>query len=145
MPISKQQWKQLERELSQSWVSVRMKYKGYDLYIARVNLSESQTALAVYVDDVINAMWGYPNREVEGKPSIVEDVWRKRSMACFKPLVVKDIEKALGKREAKKRFPKLHDRIEYYESCFPKASVLCRQFKKLEGLEWVKEEGYVAS
>lgn len=137
-PITKEQWAKLEEEMTHGYVDVRFKYKGYELSIQRVRTAENKTALAVYIDDVINQGWGWLDREVEGRPAIVGEVWKTRSMAKYSTKTIKGIEKIFGKRQAKKDHPDLHGRREWLEPFFPKASVLCRQFKKLKGLELVK-------
>lgn len=140
--ITKEKWKELEGEMSRGWVSIRFKYKGYDLYITRVNLSESKSALAVYIDDVINHGWGMQSfgSAVENTPTIIDEVWKKCTKAKYSQKQIKDIEKIFGKRRGKKRFPDLYGRYEYFTGIFSKASVLCRQFKKLESLELIKGE-----
>ncbi len=144
--ITKEQWEKLEETMANGWVSVRMRYQGYELYISRVKTSESKTALAVYIDDVFKSSWGYPaellpdNHVDESKPTIIADVWKKRTKARYSAKHIKTWEKIYGKRRAKKENPDLHDRWEYFEPLFPKASVLCRQFKKLKGLELINKE-----
>lgn len=56
-------------------------------------------------------------------------------MAVYKEKEIKDIERIFGKRDAKKNFPNLYKRTEYLDPLFPKASVLVRQFKKLDGIQ----------
>ncbi|HCM0809471.1 hypothetical protein HJ153_01865 [Vibrio parahaemolyticus] len=141
--ITKDQWQKLEEKMTHDYVYTKFKYKGYELSIQRVRTAENKTALAVYIDGVINQGWGWKDREVEGRPTIVGDVWKTRTMARHKPKFIKDIEKIYGKRRAKKEFPDLHGRREWLEPTFPKASVLCRQFKKLEGLELVEDSGFI--
>ncbi|HFD4079507.1 TPA: hypothetical protein ACF3XT_002282 [Vibrio parahaemolyticus] len=141
--ITKDQWKELEEKMTHGYVYTKFKYKGYELSIQRVRTAENKTALAVYIDGVINQGWGWKDREVEGKPTIVDDVWKTRTMAKFSTKNIKAIEKIYGKRRAKQEYPDLHDRREWLEPFFPKASVLCRQFKKLEGLELVEDSGFI--
>lgn len=51
-----------------------------------------------------------------------------------------------GKRGVKREYPDLDDSLVFHIPNFSKASVLCRQYKKLEGIElvsahFVKAEG----
>lgn len=139
MKISKEQWQKLEEQMTYDYVDIKLKYKGFELSVQRVRTAENKTALAVYINGSYKISWGLINREIDDRPTILIDVWKRRTMARHKPKFIKDIEKIYGKRRAKKEFPDLHDRVEYYEPVFSKASVLCRQFKKLEGLELVEK------
>ncbi|MCF7451909.1 hypothetical protein [Vibrio sp. A1-1] len=136
--ITKDQWKELEDKMTHDYVYIKFKYKGYELSIQRVRTSESQTALVVYINGSFKPIWGAIDRETDDRPSILTEVWKMRSMAKFKAKKIKEIEKIWGKRGVKKDWPDLYDRHTWYEPAFPKASVLCRQFKKLEGLELVE-------
>ncbi|PSU49462.1 hypothetical protein C9J12_08205 [Photobacterium frigidiphilum] len=141
--ITKEQWENLEEEMAGYWVDVEFKLNGYLVSINRVRSGEGKTELAVYIDGTICGSWmsartNAEQDEVEGLPTIIRDVWKLKTKAYYTPKKVKEIEKIFGKRRAKKEFPKLHDRHGFYLPYFPKASVLCRQFKKLEGLELVK-------
>lgn len=132
--ITKEMWKQIEDELSGSYASMKFQYEGRELSIERVRVRESQTALAVYIDGSIE--WKHCHRE--GISDFHRAVWRKRSMAVYKEKEIKDIERIFGKRDAKKNFPNLYKRTEYLDPLFPKASVLVRQFKKLDGIQLTK-------
>ncbi|TOL25198.1 hypothetical protein [Vibrio parahaemolyticus] len=135
--ITKAQWQKLEEQMTHGYVDIKFKYKGYELSVQRVRTAENKTALAVYIDGVINQGWGWKEREVEGRPTIVDDVWKPRTMAKYTTKMIRSIERIYGKRQAKKEYPDLHGRHSWCVPTFPKASVLCRQFKKLEGLELV--------
>lgn len=138
--ISKEQWEKLEEEISSMWVNVRFEYKGHELSIQRQRESESKTVLVVYIDDCYASVWGFFKEECEDRPGIICDVWKRATKAYYSPKHVKEIEKILGKRRAKKDFPDLHARQEYYLPYFSKASVLCRQFRKLDGLKLIKAD-----
>lgn len=146
--ITKEQWKELEETMAGSWVSIKMRYQGYELHITRERRTESQTVLVVYIDGSYSFSWGWPesvrsrskNEESTPSPTIIADVWKKKTKAKYSAKHIKTWEKIYGKRRAKKENPDLHDRWEYFEPLFPKASVLCRQFKKLKGLELIDKE-----
>ncbi|TVP09810.1 hypothetical protein [Shewanella sp. KCT] len=141
MAISKAQWQQVEDELAGSWVNVAFSYQGVELLIRRERRNESTTVLAVYLDGVIKGAWMCQVKDLPADaPSILPKVWVIKSMARYKRKSIVDIEKIWGKRRAKKEYPDLHSRIEYLVPYFSKASVLCRQFKKLEGLELTKAQ-----
>jgi hypothetical protein len=141
MTISKEQWKQLEYELASGWVDVAFHYKGHEVAIRRERKNETTTVLAVYVDGCIKGNWFNPiDKLPDDAPKVMWDVWYHRSMAIYKPQQIAELEKIYGKRRARREIPKLHGRIEWIEAYFPKASILCRQFKKLKGLELVKAQ-----
>ncbi|HIF5850995.1 TPA: hypothetical protein ACX3E9_000267 [Vibrio parahaemolyticus] len=143
MKISKDQWAELEEKMTYGYVDIKFKYKGFELSIQRVRTSESKSVLVVYINGSYKLSWGLIDRESEDRPSILTEVWKQRSMAIYKPKEIKEIEKVWGKRQAKKDFPNLHGRHTWYDPAFPKASVLCRRFKKLEGLELVEDSGFI--
>lgn len=137
-PISPEMWKRLEGEMEMTFVGLEFMYKGHKLSVERAKKSESKTCLLVYIDGVIKGEWGnFVNKIPEDAPSILQEVWKTSRMSCWKPAEIKKIEKVYGKRAAKKRFPDLHDKLTYIHPEFSKASVLCRQFKKLKGIEVV--------
>jgi len=139
--ISKEQWQQIENEMSGSWVNIAFSYKGYELTIQRERKNESTTCLSVYIDGLIKGAWfGQVKNLPEDAPSILAQVWATKSMAKYKPKMISHIIKIYGKRDAKKEYPDLHVRLEFVTPYFSKASVLCRQFKKLDGLELIKAD-----
>lgn len=139
--ISKEMWQALEAELASSWVNVAFSYKGYEVTIHRERKNESTTCLSVYIDGVIKGAWmGSIKSLPDDAPTILPEVFATKSMARYKQREIKNMEKVWGKRGAKKSFPDLHTRFEYLMPYFSKASVLCRQFKKLDGLELIKAD-----
>ncbi len=140
MTITKEQWAAVEKELSHHWVDVKFEYKGFELAIQRQRESESKTVLSVYINGTIKPGWGWVEVESEDRPSIIKDVWKLKTKAKYTPKQIKDIEKIYGKRRAKKEYPALYERHEVWLPYFPKASMLCRQFKKLEGITLIKAD-----
>lgn len=141
MAITKEQWQQLETEMTFSFVNIAFSYQGHEVSIRRARKNESVTVLEVFIDGAIEGGWicafdGIP----ADAPKVIPDIWRKRSMARYTSKQIADIEKAWGKRAAKKTFPALHSRVEWFDPTFPKASVLCSQFKKLKGLDITKAD-----
>jgi len=138
--ITKEQWEIVEKELAQSWVNVTFEYKGFELSIQRQRLSESKTVLGVFINGEIKGAWTnvFDDESSLSAPVIIKDVWKLKSKAKYKADSIKEIEKFYGKRRAKKEYPELHERYEFWLPYFPKASVLVRQFKKLEGIKLIK-------
>lgn len=144
--ITKEQWQKIEEELSQHYVNVIFNYKGHEVKINRVRVSESVTNLVVWIDGKINNNWGCYHILTElgagdsglnDVPTIISDVWRNRTKSKQSLKDVKYYEKMHGKRWCKKMG--IYDKRKYYEPLFPKSSVLVRQFKKLDGLELIKK------
>ncbi|MDX1301214.1 hypothetical protein [Photobacterium sp.] len=134
--ITKEQWVAIEKELSLLIASVHFNLDGHEISVGRRLVREGVTSLFVYIDGEIKGGW-YVNK-FGIRPAVVEKVWRKRSQACYSPSKIQRIEKLHGKRNAKKYYPELHKKHEYLDPEFTKASVLVRQFKKLDGLTLVK-------
>ncbi len=143
-PITKEMWKAVEEELSHSWVSVRFAYMGYELSIARVRVNESKTCLQVYIDDLVDGSWiKFCEGGVEfsdNAPDCIKDVWCASYKSIYPPKRRKELEKLWGKREFKKRYPDADKKWTYYLPSFSKASVLCRQYKKLKGITLLKAD-----
>ena len=130
--ITKDQWQQIEDELSGMFACVKFNYQGSEIIVKRERKNESTTLLVVYIDGEIQGKWF---TRPEDSPKVLPEVWCKRSSARYQPKFIERIEKIYGKRQAKKEYPDLHSRREWFEPFFSKSSVLCRQFKKLKGLE----------
>lgn len=140
--ISAEMWKELEEKMQETWVNIIFEYQGYKVSVSRVKTSESRTCLQVYIDNHIKGLWisfkDGDNGISEKAPKILADVWCKKTRGVYTPKAIKECENIWGKRQAKKRFPDLYDKRIFYVPDFSKASVLCRQFKKLKGLQLVK-------
>ncbi|WP_242511102.1 hypothetical protein [Aliivibrio finisterrensis] len=134
--ITKEQWTEIQEALSSLFVSVKFKYQDYELSVIRVRESESKTVLQVYIDGQIKGAWflGKKDDKESDAPTILNEVYKERSVASYKPALIKDIEKTFGKRKAIKHFPDLHKKTSYLVPYFSTASALCRQYKKLKGL-----------
>ncbi|MGR6833612.1 hypothetical protein [Aliivibrio wodanis] len=137
--ISKEMWQELEKEMSGMFVNVEFGYQGHIVTIQRQRQSESKTLLIVYLDGVIKAEWALCDES--SRPSIFNDIWMLKRKAKYSQGFIKSLEKTYGKRVAKKEWPDLHDKKEFRSPYFPKASSLCRQLKKLKGLELIAPHG----
>ena len=132
-PITKEQWLQIEEELKRLYCRVVFDYQGQELSVQRMRTGEGRMDLVVYLDGQINWGWGWPNQKDDFKPEI-KPVWRKRSRSLYSPARKKALIKSVGKRAAKKHFPKLDDKLENWEPIFTSAAVLVRQYKKVADL-----------
>ncbi|MTC34161.1 hypothetical protein GKR67_05985 [Providencia alcalifaciens] len=132
MGISKEQWVKIEGDLKDYFASVDFQYKGIEIGVRRVSIGEGKTALAVFLDGEIRTGWGWTNSDVFNP--LVECFWSKRQKSYYSPTRVKKLEKIYGKRRVKKEISNLHEKLTWYHPYFSKASVLVRQFKRIEGL-----------
>ncbi|EJE4209385.1 hypothetical protein M3899_003877 [Vibrio parahaemolyticus] len=141
-PITKEMWEDIEAEMSGHFVSITFTYKGHEVCVQRVRVSESKTSLQVYIDGAVKGEWVSFSEGKNGisdkAPAILEDVWCKKTKAKYDNKFKNSITKIYGKRGVKKEYPDLDEKRVFHLPNFSKASVLCRQFKKLEGLELKK-------
>lgn len=138
--ISKELWQKIEEEMASGWVGVKFGYKGHEISVSRVSESESKTCLQVYIDGIIKGEWisfSAENSVSDKAPEVLTDVWCQKSKSIYSPSEKAKLIKMYGKRAVKKAFPNLDNKTIYYVPHFSKASVLCRQYKKLEGLELI--------
>ncbi|EOW9459294.1 hypothetical protein ACOCGI_000341 [Vibrio cholerae] len=141
-PITKEMWQQIEQEMSESWARIVFAYKGHQLTVSRVSVSESKTCLEVYVDGLIKGEWisfKGDNCLSDKAPVILPDVWCKKTKAKYSAKFKVRMTKIYGKRGVKKACPDLDESLVFYVPNFSKASVVCRQYKKLDGIELVSE------
>lgn len=140
--ITKAMWDDIESEMSGSWVNIVFRYQNHEVSVGRARISESRTCLQVYVDGFIKGEWVSFNHGQNGlsdkAPKILADVWCKKTKAKFDSKFKARILKIWGKRKAKIEYPDLDEKRIFYVPEFSKASVLCRQLKKLDGIELVK-------
>ena len=132
MAITKEPCINIENELASTFGNVVFSVGDHKVSVQRNRTSESTTVLSVYIDDFIKGEWF---NKKESRPACLEQVWRKRSISLYKPTEIKRIQKAFGKRDAIKHFPKLHDKKEYFDSFFTTSKSLVRQFKRIENIE----------
>ncbi len=132
-------WECVQKTLESPFAAVAFKYKGHKISVVREYKNESSSKLAVYIDDRVNLKWVSSNfdesDEVKERPAVIDDVWMLKTKAKYDNRYIARVEKILGKRKAKKRYPDLHDKRQYRWPLFNKASSVVRQFKKLEGIE----------
>ncbi|UTV30188.1 hypothetical protein [Photobacterium atrarenae] len=134
--ITKEQWKEIEKEIEGFFCNVAFSLDGYEVTVTRARKAEGRVVLAVYIDDLIKGEWLLD--DCQDKPSILSKVWKSRSKSLYSPAKLKKLERKFGKRRVKEIYPDAHERLHWLEPYFPKASVLCRQFKTIEGLVLVK-------
>jgi hypothetical protein len=131
--ITTDQWQAIEKNLEQRvFHTEQFLVEGKTLKVTKTFISKNKLGIAVYINDVIQFSQG-----VEGHATfepITHKVWRKRQRALYSPAKVQKLIKQFGKRAVKKHWPEIDKVHTYYDPIFTSASVLIRQFKKIEGL-----------
>jgi hypothetical protein len=148
MTISKEQWKAIEAELKGSWVQVKFKLHGHEIYITRARKSESTTVLAVYVDGFLKGEWSKFLIDIDPKDEfmnkVIKQVFFHKFRAKWNKKQLEGIAKykrRFGAKSAKEAYgdnPE-KDGWTYLLPYFGSSTALVRQFKKIDGLELVSE------
>jgi hypothetical protein len=136
MSISKEQWLAIEEELKGSYCQVDFKIDGHEVELRKRFVAENKIAIIAYVDGKVSGSDCLEDGD-DFRP-IVKKVHRARVKHHYSPAKKKKLEKDFGKRRVRKMIPNIDKTWTYYDASFPKASVLIRQYKKLEGLELTK-------
>ncbi|SHO20125.1 Putative uncharacterized protein [Moritella viscosa] len=129
--ITKAQWQDIERELTDWLPDVEFALDGFIINVSRQRISEQKAALVVYINGELKGDW-MVNKD--NRPSIIPQVWKTKTRSLYSPSKVKKLEKEIGKRRAKQYIPNLHGKSSHLVPYFSSAAVLVRQFKKIEGL-----------
>ncbi|CAH5627783.1 TPA: hypothetical protein JD884_RS01160 [Klebsiella oxytoca] len=136
--ITKALWEQVADELKSYFCHVQFRYQDTVITVARQRDGESRTLLAVYFNDTMCTGWGREDSEVFNP--LTRLFWCEKKKRHYPSKTVAEIERALGKRQAKKTFPKLNDSFIYRLPFFTSSSTLVRQFKKADGLMFITKQ-----
>ncbi|CAA0097751.1 Uncharacterised protein [BD1-7 clade bacterium] len=132
MTITPEQWQAIQAELQHLHCRVEFQLDGHEILITKQGIAENRLGLAIYINGIINA--GYANEKSDAYNPIAIKVWKPAKVSLYGPKKREQIRKQFGKRRTKQLFPNLEKTATYYKPWFDKASVLIRQYKKLEGL-----------
>lgn len=141
MAITKEQWSEIEQEMKGSMGRVVLKLEGRKIILEKRFIAENKLAILVFIDGSFNLGWGWPDSK--SFDPFVQKVWRKRSIALYKPSERQKIVKDFGKRKAKEYFPKLDEKREHWTPDFSTAGSMRRTLQKNKEIELVSI-GYVA-
>lgn len=130
--ISKAQWEHITHFIKGLYNQIEFEVDGRSIKVTKTFFTENTMGYVVYIDNQVAPGMGY--RDMGMFDPITEKVWRRRSKAYYTTAEVKDLEKIFGKREAKKRFPKLNQSMVWYDPTFTTASTVVSQFKKVPNL-----------
>jgi hypothetical protein len=126
--ITKAQWEQISHFMKGLYNTIEFELDGRNIKVTKAFVSENKVAYVVYIDNQLAPGMGFQN--MKNYDPFTEKVWRRRSKAVYSVARVKEIEKAFGKRDAKKHFPNLHKSTVWFDPCFTTASSVVSQFKK---------------
>lgn len=132
MSITKEQWAGIEESLKAHYVVIKFQYQDTEIAVTRVSAGEGKTVLAVWFNGKTHCAWGIPGSD--NFNPLCELFWHKRTKSLYSPKRIKELQKAYGKRAAKRVIPNIEAKYTYYMPYFSKASVLVRQFRRIEGL-----------
>ncbi len=134
--ITKEQWEEIEKELTGYFGNVKFKIEDTEISINKEFIKENKLGYLVYLNGIISDAYSNPKHK-DFRP-ISQKVWHKKTMSYYKPREKAKLIKDWGIRKAKKMVPDLDKKIIYYVPYFEKFSVLKRQFSKIKELELVK-------
>ncbi|MBA5602476.1 hypothetical protein [Pectobacterium aroidearum] len=135
--ITKEQWALIAEELKSYFCYVQFNYQNTVITISRQRDGESKTVLLVYFDGRILTGWGVETSEIYNP--ITRLFWCEKKKRLYSAKRAAEIEKTFGKRKAKEFFPKLYDSISFRLPYFATSTSLIRQFKKADGLVWLRK------
>jgi hypothetical protein len=129
--LTGKEWADVTEHLNQRYCLVAFNLGDDLIEVMRVNRKDSYYPLIVYINKEANPDWVNGGHKAPGWISLV---WRQKTSAKFSAKAIKDFEKEVGKRQAKKAQPDLHDKVTYYTPEFSSVGVFVKQFKQIEGL-----------
>ena len=140
--ITKEQWQTIREALQSSFCCVWFRYQNTEVCVVRVRKSESRTTLYVYFDNKVCLGWGNPECDIYNP--LTEFFWFTRTRRAYSAKEVQKMEKALGKRYARKHMSSLYQSYSYRVPEFASSATLIRQLRKVEGLSLITEEASVS-
>ncbi|MGV8003376.1 hypothetical protein QPK14_17505 [Photorhabdus temperata subsp. temperata] len=135
--IDKSNWKEIECELKGLFCHVNFKYQDTVISIVRERVSESRSKLFVYFNHTLCVDWGY--EECDKYNPLTKLFWLTVAKQLYSKTKIAEMEKIAGKRNLAKKFPEVYSNQTSLSPIFANASQLIRQYKKIDGLEWVNE------
>ncbi|PWC24713.1 hypothetical protein EH206_11005 [Brenneria nigrifluens DSM 30175 = ATCC 13028] len=136
--MTKEQWAKIAEELQSYFPRVQFKYQDTVITVTRERDGESRTVLVVYFDGKWRGAWG-DEKHKDYNPA-TRLFWFEKKKRLYPAKRAAKIEKELGKRRAREYFPRLYDSISAWLPFFSSSTSLIRQFKKAEGLVWLREQ-----
>jgi len=142
MPITKDQWADIEKELSGYFGQVKLVLEGRVLTLKKEFFNENRLCIVVYIDGKWCPAWS--NEKSEQFDPITHRVWCESKKRIYPHKRKAELEKRLGKRAARKYFPGLDKTLSYWMPCFMSFRTMKGVLNKQTGLELVSI-GYTTS
>jgi len=137
--ITKEQWVEIEKELSGFFGHAKFKLGSDEISVIREPYKEGERRLVVYLNGWIRYGWN-ADPTSENYNLLIEKFYQKHSRALYSGKEKKRLSKGFRKKELKEYFPGLEKRYTYFSPCWRKAKTLVNQFKKIKELELLKSE-----
>lgn len=149
MTITAAQWKQISDRLKRSYVDIKFSLNGHSIDITRERKSESTSHLCVYIDGYIKGVWMKLLTEIDPADAfmnqVVKQVWFQKFKVRYSKKQLAELEKhkrVIDVKLFKEIFgedPKSQGITILFPN-FSSSAVLVRQFKKIDGLEYLEEK-----
>ncbi len=149
MTITAAQWKQISDRLKCQYAQVEFSLNGHSIAVSRERKSESVSHLCVYIDGKIKGVWMQLLTEIdpadEFMNQVVKQVWFQKFKARYSKKQLAEIEKH-KRRVGVKLFKEIFGEDQKSQGItilfpnFSSSAVLVRQFKKIDGLEYLEEK-----
>jgi hypothetical protein len=131
--VTTQQWDALQQELYFFLGKVVLEHDGNRITLQRVQFSECELGIMVYINGSLAPSWGIKSSE-QYRPDYCRYFLQKTKSRYSKKDILK-LEKLVGKRRAKKEHAYLYEKFVHHEPVFLLFSKLRAQFRKLDGLK----------
>ena len=146
--ITPERWAELGQDMARMYATAYfLTTDGILICAIREPVDEGRTEIAVYIDGYIE--WKHAADLVtdpDELPDPARRFWRQRRMARYSPAKRKNIEKRLGKRQAKQFFPDLHETRYRISPLWPKAKAFCAHLRRQNpGLVEITREQHQAA
>lgn len=137
MALTKEQWKEIEEQLSSSYGRVELRCDGYEITADMQKLKNLRYCIAVYVDGVIKGEW------MKGEHVIPLKFHREKKIFLYPEKMRSDAEKKLANRRLDKVLRGFYEErlrhISFWDPYWTSPSAFCRHIRKTcQSIEIVK-------
>lgn len=130
MAVTKEQWAEIEKQLSGLWGRVKLMCDGYEIYAA-VEQYKMKMVVTVYVDGVIKGAWVFNEADSEIPRKFHQEKKRFVFSAKFRALLAKQAKsKYFNKDERDKAAADSKKTRSHYWPHWPNAKAFCRHIRK---------------
>lgn len=134
--ITKEQWSEIERNLSLVFARAEFKLGEDEITVERRRVKEGRFDLVVFFNGSIKGAWSH-DPESENYQPLIEKFWRKTTRSL--------LSKASRPKLSSSLFKKLNRKIVIFMPFWTKAKTLVNHFKKIKDLEFIEQDGVAGS